>query len=88
MKKGSDPIFRVAAKYTGQAGLLTSPMALAVLSWRFTEAHRVLSERGIIATKRPPSTLYANFLKEASNGRSKRSSGASGLALKPRPILV
>jgi hypothetical protein len=56
-KMGLSPFFGLTHNYTGDPGLRDSPHLYKTLDFRgLAEAHRYLSERGIIAASRPRST--------------------------------
>jgi hypothetical protein len=61
--KGADPFFGLTHNYTGDQGPRDSPHLYGILDIRgLAEAHRYLSERGIIATKGPRSTNNFKYL--------------------------
>ena len=58
--------------YTGESEPMNSPRAPAVLVWGSAEAHRVLSERGIIARSPTPSTTFYSLFSNPWNPRPAR----------------
>ena len=62
-RKGADPFFDLTHNYTGDQGLRDSPHLYKTLYLLgLAEVHRYLSERGIIAARKPRSTNNFNYL--------------------------